>query len=562
MGRSTGRLGLLFLLGLGAGCVVDRSPALSEFACQAGGPCARQDAGTPDQGIAPPFDAGDAGPRPDLGPGRDLGPDLGGPDLGEPRDMGAPIPDFGPYDGGSLPLPVCPGIVELSASGVEQGSTEGEQNGLQGSCFDQFGQQNAPDKVFGFSTTIPLKLLEISLAGSDYDTAAYVYQGDCVRSNEIACNLGHSDVDIVVNERVVGISLIRLTDVQPGSYAIVVDGVVDGAGGSGSGNYVLRAEGTIAAGGVCDPNKSYLKCEHGTCNFGNDGVPRCSVPIDCQPGIDADGDGNVGVDPACNGAANLTCSAVGTPMIGLSSNFQSLESNGVSPISEQWTVVEAPVGSYAGPVPRRAANTGFVTDLMGNYTLRYTLTDAQNQLAACEASFAPGRRERFRLEAIWDPQLELHELNSRLDLTLINPDANTWLQDGRSCEAVFGCTDFEGDFMDWGMQGLVDDDPFLVRSPLASPQAIVVPNPQQNEDYRVGLGFFAGSAPPQNVSVRIWCDGMLAGELPVTGLMEGSEPIYLDNDFAKVARVRFDGNGCQVTPLGQVVTYDQAGTQL
>ena len=99
-------------------------------------------------------------------------------------------------------------------------------------------QSNAtgPDIAYALSLPVPVASLSIDTNGSGFDTVLQVRSASCATS--VVCN-----DDGGTNLR----SLISMTNVEPGNYAIIIDGFNGLAGAT-----ILNLKGTVASGTLCD----------------------------------------------------------------------------------------------------------------------------------------------------------------------------------------------------------------------------------------------------------------------------------------------------------------------
>jgi large repetitive protein len=180
----------------------------------------------------------------------------------------------------------CPGesdpVSDLDEATVT-GTTVGLTNDFQPSCSSS---TSGPDKVYVLTVPGALDSLELDTIGSTLDTVLYVKEEICTNP-DIGCNDEGPTGPF-------GTSELSFTDLDAGSYMIIVDGWNGAAG-----NYTLNVHGVIKAGAACDADQvaagmfecaSGYACLSGTC-----------APAPCNDGIDNDGDGLIDYpeDPGC-----------------------------------------------------------------------------------------------------------------------------------------------------------------------------------------------------------------------------------------------------------------------
>lgn len=118
------------------------------------------------------------------------------------------------------------------------GTTAGATNTLvaaPASC--SFGA-GGPEKVFALSLPVPVLSLRLDTSGSTLsDTVLYVKDAACTAASSFGCDDDGGDSLQ---------SLVTMTNVAPGNYAVVVDSYSSTAGA-----FTLAVKGTVAAGTVC-----------------------------------------------------------------------------------------------------------------------------------------------------------------------------------------------------------------------------------------------------------------------------------------------------------------------
>ncbi len=225
----------------------------------------------------------------------------------------------------------CPGEsdpVLVVTEATTSGSTTGLTNDFEPSCSSS---TSGPEQVFVLSVPGKLSTLDVDTDGTTLDTVLYVKMSEC-STPDLGCHDGIPD------------DAVSLTDLDPGSYLIFVDGY-----GGAAGNYVLNVHGVIRGGEHCNTDQidaGIFECEAGySCNGDtcapaqcNDGInndsdsvtdypddpgcdsisdddesdddcqscPSCTNCPDCSDGEDNDGDGAIdyGTDPGCTAASD------------------------------------------------------------------------------------------------------------------------------------------------------------------------------------------------------------------------------------------------------------------
>jgi hypothetical protein len=116
------------------------------------------------------------------------------------------------------------------------GTTASKSNDHQPMLCSLSSSSAAPDVAYALQLPVQVATLQIDTIGSSFDTMLYVRDTQCM--TDVACDddSGGSAT-----------SLITMTNVSPGGYAIVVDGY-----SSSNGAFTLNVHGTVAVGTVCN----------------------------------------------------------------------------------------------------------------------------------------------------------------------------------------------------------------------------------------------------------------------------------------------------------------------
>jgi hypothetical protein len=181
------------------------------------------------------------------------------------------------------------------------GTTVGLTSNFTLSCGS--GTATAPDKVLLLDLPVAVSSLTIDTDNSSYDTVLALKPGDCAGA-ELDCDDDGGSTGSA--------SLVQVSNLLPGSYAVIVDGY---SGASGA--YAVNVSGTAVVGAACtDPlfTAGVLQCPS---THPCDGA-TCAPP-DCDNGVDDDGDGltDYPEEPGCVDALdpseNDPCPGAGCP---------------------------------------------------------------------------------------------------------------------------------------------------------------------------------------------------------------------------------------------------------
>lgn len=266
-------------------------------------------------------------------------------------------------------------------------------------------------------------------------------------------------------------------------------------------------------------------------------LPRAEV---CNR-ADDDCDGMADDGLACMGPS-VTCPAPVTAPAGTTVTLTATPSTAGTYL---WEVINAPPGAIYTLNGASTPSATFTSVIVGTFTLRFTVTDAQGRAASCMTTVTM-QGHGLRVEMVWDTD------GTDIDLHVHNESALAWFDNVNDCY-------FRNRRPEWNAPG-VTDNPSLDTDDTngRGPENIRVDDPPSAQTYSVGAHYWAG-APPTNVTVRIYCGDRLAAPAFVRSLQSTGAATNEGNDFWRIARVRFTSpSACTVTPLQDVVTTTQA----
>ena len=231
----------------------------------------------------------------------------------------------------------------------------------------------------------------------------------------------------------------------------------------------------------------------------------------------------------------------------------------------QWELVSFPAGSAAAPpAPPDAQVASFMPDIAGEYRIRLTVWDNDNNPDFCEFSVLAVPGEGLRVELFWNPP-ESPSDHSDVDLHLTHPNANHWFDDWLDCY-YSNCDASVAMILEWDVPNDPEDNPRLDLDDVDGygPENINIDEPVTGHVYRVGVHYFQDHGyGPSEVYVKIYC-----GTISINPVYEvGPKTLYgpsdpFSNDFWKVAMVTWTGFDCNVTPIDQTVDAQDAANQL
>lgn len=269
---------------------------------------------------------------------------------------------------------------------------------------------------------------------------------------------------------------------------------------------------------------------------GRAGVERCEVTVDVR-----------------GTAPGATCPFESTATASTAVPLRAIAVS-ASPIArDRWVLEGAPPGS-ARPPARRDQRFGatFVPDVVGEYVLRFEVTDEQGEQDQCVTRVHAVPGPGLRVELWWNPPgrqcpsaAEASCDRADLDLHLLRqPSARGW---GSDDDCYFAnCNGAAGLTLAWGRDG-AGDDPTLLRDDVSGhgPEVVSLPSPT-DAAYRVGVHYFdPRGADAQTASLMVYCAGAVTSfgpvTLPASGLRGGA--------FWPVAEVTPGDAGCAVRAL-------------
>jgi hypothetical protein len=195
--------------------------------------------------------------------------------------------------------------------------------------------------------------------------------------------------------------------------------------------------------------------------------------------------------------------------------------------------------------------------MLGVYEVMMIFTSTHGEQTACTTQLNVTTSDLLHIELTWNPDLAPGRDPSNLDLHLLHEAAPAWFDEFLDCHTT-NCLRYTTT-LDWGVGGLLDDNPTLARSISAGPgpETIAIPNPEQGVRYRIGVvNWFDGGAGASDAFVRVFCNGELVSEHG-PAIVAGATPGGAGNHFWRVADVTFDSaTSCAVDPLLNGTLFD------
>ncbi len=224
----------------------------------------------------------------------------------------------------------------------------------------------------------------------------------------------------------------------------------------------------------------------------------------------------------------------------------------------EWSVIQ-PQGSTATFIPSQyVRNPKFEANIIGTYTFRLTVYDAQGKASCIQAEYVVTSTvdDAIQVELTWQTPGDPNETDtgggagfsagSDLDLHFLHPRAN-----GAYFDLTYDCYAGNGP-LEWGFFG-ASDNPSLTRDDTdgAGPENLVVSVPEQNVRYQVGThyandwGFGHALA-----TIRVYIYGVLRDQWSDVRLDMGDmwDSHYIDWPSGAVTRITGAGGGTRITP--------------
>jgi len=265
----------------------------------------------------------------------------------------------------------------------------------------------------------------------------------------------------------------------------------------------------------------------------------------------------------------------------------SVDSDGPNgfPVRYEWAVTQRPAGSTAQPVerfsnPSRPADGGpaddpsspqafFFVDVAGEYVIELTVEDDQGfsaPSAECPQNAATVYINALpegavHVELTWHTPSDADETDldgTDVDLHLLHPNSGGWAngQSNTTGETLYDCY-YANTNPEWGPVG-PDGNPSLDIDDTngAGPENITIDTPEitNNGYYRVGVhyyssgdSFFGEDYGPSDSTIRIYLQGVIAGEWTQT--------LNRTGNFWDVAGIEWGANSSRVIEINRLYEY-------
>lgn len=497
------------------GCAIEQTFRPEDFACAAGGLCfdaGMKDTGPRDSGVRP-----DSGIRPDSGVMMDATPF---PDAA--MDTGV-LMDAGEMDAAPMDAAECAFATPLPAAGIVSNDTSmAATSFLGGGCFPG---PSSPDITYDLLLPGRARELRFDVTSPDFsfEPALHAYRNSCDPMDRIGC--------AGTNPNTFDSSTLAVANVDPGYYAVVVDGQNGTAG-----MFTLLVSATMVGGEPCDPARPWIGCDIGACTDMGGGDYRCPAVLDCADGIDGDGDGTVDED-TCTTPPVVTCSTDTSSVVLSTIDLFASATDDSAVIDRRWSLDQRPFFS-AAELQNQTTDTNLITtDRIGTYRITYRAVDDALQASACGITTTSTPAGELQMEMFWTDGDSVD-----LDAVVIHPAATSWFG---TLACSFGCN------RDWGAPGALNNPSYRGDAPASGRvESIHLLTPEAG---RYGIGVHAFQGPVPSAYVDVYCRGQLAQTF-------GPKAI-INSFFWKVADVEMNPTGCDVFVLDDVVPDADAQSQ-
>jgi hypothetical protein len=235
------------------------------------------------------------------------------------------------------------------------------------------------------------------------------------------------------------------------------------------------------------------------------------------------------------------------------------------PLTYRWEVVEAPLTSTAVVTGATSRVASFTFDVAGDWTWRFTATNARGNSASCTTRARAASDEAVRVEIVWNTDRACVGCGARgegqdIDLHLadVARAGGRWASGAGDADCYFAncICGSPGMFcamerLDWPPMGSVNNPQLDIDhiSDLPGPENINVRLASPGTQFDVGVHFFSAHAasPFTTVVARVYCGGRVVFESEGVRLEEGPST---DHNLWRVGRITVTDGGCTFAPCG------------
>lgn len=207
------------------------------------------------------------------------------------------------------------------------------------------------------------------------------------------------------------------------------------------------------------------------------------------------------------------------------------------PLTYRWAIERQPPTSTAVLSSTNTRATTFTFDVAGDWTFRFTATNARGNAASCTTRALAASSEAVRVELVWNTDRSCRSCNARgggIDIDLHVADAarsgGRWASNApgssdcyyANCRCPSGAMLCPEGVLDWSPAG-PDNNPQLDVdhiSDLPGPENINILRAAVGAEFIVGVHYFGGGEPTPTV-VRVYCGGLLVFESEAVTLSPG-----------------------------------------
>jgi hypothetical protein len=189
----------------------------------------------------------------------------------------------------------------------------------------------------------------------------------------------------------------------------------------------------------------------------------------------------------------------------------SYDPNELEIVSYEWELIEKPEGSEAiFDVTTGVEIPDFYADLAGDYVGQLTVTNSDGLSASCEARLEAIPAQNLWVEMFWQHSGDDMDLHLLAPNGILESDTDCYYA---NCKAGDPNDPWYSGGLDWGIQGVIEDDPFLDLDDIsaAGPENINIESPETAGEYKVVVHDYPGSVyqDANEVTVNVYLDGIL-----------------------------------------------------
>ncbi len=238
------------------------------------------------------------------------------------------------------------------------------------------------------------------------------------------------------------------------------------------------------------------------------------------------------------------------------------------PLTYSWEIVSQPITSTATLPSPGTISTPFTFDVAGNWTYRFTASNARGNHAFCTTRALAATDEAVRIETVWNTDRSCRSCNAEgggidIDLHVANVSLAGGHWDGNApmsgdcyyanCQCGMPGMLCPVESIDWPPAGALNNPQQDVDhiSDLPGPENINIRQAEVGAQFDIGVHFFGSSvgATTTPVVTRVYCAGTVVFESEAVAL-ELRAPMASSNNLWRVGRITITPGGCTFERCG------------